>query len=121
MLVSSQCDAAAGLTESFSRFCEENPGFRVVEGTFSKVPQAIAVHRRCVHASTFLPDFIQQYCSAGKPSNEAVGGTCEGARSRGRDTLTPEYQLESSSLSSVPTRKLMFVELLGTMSSNSYS
>lgn len=69
MLVSSECDAAAGLTESLSRFCEENPGFRVVEGTFSKVPQAIAVHRRCVHASTFLSDFIQQHCSAGKPSN----------------------------------------------------
>lgn len=69
MLVSSRCDAAAGLTESLSRFCEENPGFRVVEGTFSKVPQAIAVHRRCVHASTFLSDFIQQHCSAGKPSN----------------------------------------------------
>ncbi|TIU26899.1 MAG: amino acid ABC transporter substrate-binding protein, partial [Mesorhizobium sp.] len=69
MLISSQCDAAAGLTESLSRFCEENPGFRVVEGTFSKVPQAIAVHRRCVHASTFLSDFIQQHCSAGKPSN----------------------------------------------------
>jgi polar amino acid transport system substrate-binding protein len=69
MLVSSQCDAAAGLTESLSRFCKENPGFRVVEGSFSKVPQAIAVHRRCVHASTFLSDFIQQHCSADKPGN----------------------------------------------------
>lgn len=69
MLVSSQCDAAAGLTESLSRFCEENPGFRIVEGSFSKVPQAIAVHRRCVDAATFVSDFIQQHCSADKPSN----------------------------------------------------
>jgi len=69
MLVSSECDAAAGLTESLLRFCEENPGFRVVEGAFSTVPQAIAVDRRCVHASTFLSDFIRQHCNAGKPSN----------------------------------------------------
>lgn len=69
MLVSSQCNAAAGLTESLSRFRDENPGFRVVEGSFSQVPQAIAVHRRCIHASTFLSDFIKRHCSAGKPSN----------------------------------------------------
>jgi len=69
MLVSSRCDVAAGLTESLSRFCEQNPGFRVVEGTFSKVPQAIAVHRKRVHASTFLSDFIQHHYRAGKPSN----------------------------------------------------
>ncbi|EJZ17985.1 transporter substrate-binding domain-containing protein [Rhizobium sp. Pop5] len=69
MLVSSECDAAAGLTESLSRFCEKNPGFHVVDRAFSKVPQAIAVHRRCVHASTFLSDFIQQHYGAGKPNN----------------------------------------------------
>ncbi|CCM78466.1 transporter substrate-binding domain-containing protein [Rhizobium mesoamericanum] len=73
MLVSSECDAAAGLTESLSRFCEENPGFRVVEGPFSEVPQAIAVHRSCVRASTFLSNFIEQHCSAGNDVNPEFG------------------------------------------------
>ncbi|OWO91879.1 amino acid ABC transporter substrate-binding protein [Rhizobium esperanzae] len=68
LLVGSQCDAAAGLTEFLVQSSERISGFRLVEGAFSEIPQTIAVHRRAIHASAFFADFVHRLnASAGAP------------------------------------------------------
>ncbi|WP_434730067.1 transporter substrate-binding domain-containing protein [Rhizobium binae] len=59
LLVESRCAAAAGLTEYLIQTSERISGFRLVEGTFSQIPQTIAVHKRFVHASAFFADFVR--------------------------------------------------------------
>ena len=58
LLVGSQCNAAAGLTEYLIQTSVRISGFRLVEGTFSEIPQTIAVHKRAIHASAFFADFL---------------------------------------------------------------
>ncbi|MBX5216696.1 MULTISPECIES: transporter substrate-binding domain-containing protein [unclassified Rhizobium] len=60
LLVGSQCDAAAGLTEFLVRTSERISGFRLVEGAFSEIPQTIAVHRISIYASAFFADFVRR-------------------------------------------------------------
>ncbi|MBB5667980.1 polar amino acid transport system substrate-binding protein [Rhizobium leguminosarum] len=58
LLVGSQCDAAAGLTEYLIQTSVRISGFRLLEGTFSEIPQTIAVHKSAIHAPAFFADFI---------------------------------------------------------------
>ncbi|WP_064691770.1 transporter substrate-binding domain-containing protein [Rhizobium aegyptiacum] len=60
LLVGSQSDAAAGLTEFLVQTSERMSGFRLVEGAFSEIPQTIAVHRSAIHASAFFADFVRR-------------------------------------------------------------
>ncbi|AJC79148.1 ABC transporter substrate-binding protein [Rhizobium etli bv. phaseoli str. IE4803] len=61
LLVESQCDAAAGLTEYLIQTSERISGFRLVEGTFSEIPQTIAVHKISVHAAAYFADFVRDF------------------------------------------------------------
>ncbi|MBX4930924.1 transporter substrate-binding domain-containing protein [Rhizobium bangladeshense] len=74
LLVGSQCDAAAGLTEFLAHTSERISGFRLVEGAFSEIPQTIAVHRRSIHASAFFADFVCRLSRTASGDREAAGG-----------------------------------------------
>ncbi|MBX4996530.1 transporter substrate-binding domain-containing protein [Rhizobium lentis] len=73
LLVGSQCDAAAGLTEFLVRISERISGFRLVDGAFSEIPQTIAVHRRSIHASAFFADFVRRLNASAGGYHDVAG------------------------------------------------
>ncbi|QKK23620.1 transporter substrate-binding domain-containing protein [Rhizobium hidalgonense] len=73
LLVSSRCDAAAGLTEFLVQISERTSGFRLVEGAFSEIPQTIAVQRRSIHASAFFTDFIRRLNGTAAADRDLAG------------------------------------------------
>ncbi|MBB3660577.1 polar amino acid transport system substrate-binding protein [Rhizobium sp. BK650] len=60
VLAERKCDAAAGLTEFLFNASERMEGLRMVDGAFSRIPQAIAVRKLATNASLFFADFVRR-------------------------------------------------------------
>jgi len=61
LMVSGECDAAAGIRDSLMRFSMGVPGMRVVDGAFSKIKQTIAIRHCAPQAAAYLTDFLVRY------------------------------------------------------------
>lgn len=65
MLTERKADAAAGLRPALMIIAEEKPDFRVLEGHFATIQQAIGVQKGRQAAAEYLNVFIQDITRSG--------------------------------------------------------
>ncbi|AKK00904.1 MULTISPECIES: transporter substrate-binding domain-containing protein [Pseudomonas] len=53
-------DAAAGVRQPLEQVAARNPRYRVLDGAFTSIRQAMAVPRRCEAAAAYVRDFIER-------------------------------------------------------------
>ncbi|ERL50504.1 transporter substrate-binding domain-containing protein [Halomonas huangheensis] len=64
-MVDQQLDAAAGVRQPLERYCRENPGYRVLEGRFTTIEQAMAVPREHADVLEALETFLREARESG--------------------------------------------------------
>lgn len=70
MLKAGLCDAAAGLSSSLSKLSKSESMYRLIPGSFSRVPQAIAVRKEHRVAASFVEGFLREAMAEAEMSGE---------------------------------------------------
>ncbi len=65
MFVADKLDAAANVKQPLVKYAAENPGYRVIDGRFMEIRQAIAVPRGRLAAAGYLSAFIEEQKASG--------------------------------------------------------
>lgn len=65
LFVDQKLDAAAGVRQPLVLFAKANPGYRVIEGRFMSIDQAMGVPRGRPEALGFLSDYVEEMKASG--------------------------------------------------------
>jgi polar amino acid transport system substrate-binding protein len=58
-------DAAAGVRQPLEKFAAEHAGYRVIDGQFTSIRQAMAVPRQCSAGAAYVQDFVKRQKASG--------------------------------------------------------
>ncbi|RRV10122.1 ABC transporter substrate-binding protein [Pseudomonas sp. v388] len=65
LFLDEKLDAAAGVRQPLDTFAATHPDYRVLEGTFTSIRQAMAVPRQCTAGAAFVREFVERHKASG--------------------------------------------------------
>lgn len=65
LFASKHLDAAAGVRQALTSYAQTHPGFRVIDGRFTAIEQAMAIPKGRNHGLNFLRSFVEDLKATG--------------------------------------------------------